>query len=865
MAHKLIVDQLLTPINPLTIVTADGISIVQPDSISTAEFGEKAFGLSCLPSSWTLPFFVISKELLSAHLSTPMSSSDETFVSWVSNVKKAAISLGFKNSDAVIVRSSGCSEGLDERGKFHSVEGVLSDIDKTILNCLAKLALDDELTDHNIPLVVQKLVSPVSAKGHLSNERRCSKENRDWLGEFENIKFISSDCFKIRLRNWRRKLNFAMKLDKPLSCNLKVQISEILKIPSTWAYDSGARIHFEWVWDGKSLYIVQADQDNKCYGIDPVKYYKYRSVNSKDFTPKCLRKVDEAAASRFGKIKNVYTYHKLGLPTTQLYILDNQCVIDEISRNVVSTDLKNDILFLLQSYLVIRMDINTDDPDKRQLLPRTEVRDADTAIKWMVDRVNEVRSLGNTEELVFILHNFIPAVSSAFAYAAPGERIVQIEALWGLPEGLYYNSHDKYVVDTQKRWAKDLNIKDSEKFVLYEKINYKHFFVAPDEKGQWVTQVLKPNYDWRPSIQNSQWVREIAYESRRIVEEVGKSLSIMWFVDVPKAVCDRPIFPWHHELYDPNKTSRAPTERTKTPYDETRVIKTYADISRLETEASKAESRVCRIRIQPCEEALLRDKNTLRKIGEIARKISAVILLEGGVLSHAYYQLIETKAVVEVLHPFGEFDYSQDFNKLVRDNVPANIERGGELVTKARLVGEPLLRALREKLTEEAFEVLDAIDQDSIVSELADVTEVVEAIMTLLKVDKEELLRKQKEKKEKAGGFNNGIVLLKTSNPLPTNKGEESNDSLFENNWQVDKITHKIERWSDKREHTAASELKLKLEIPFVLDNWTAGTSETILDKESGIIVQAKLIGKRIRSTSQLEISIYQARQLKLF
>jgi len=620
MANKLIVAQLLTPLNPLTIVSADGISIIPPGSISTTEFGEKAFGLSCLPPPWTLPFFVISKELLSAHLITPMSSSDQAFNPWAININKAALSLGFKNDDTVIVRSSGCTEGLDERGKFHSVEGDLS------------------------------------AKGHLSNERRCSEENRDWLGEFDNIKVTSSDHFKIRLRNWRSKLNFAKQLDKTLSCNLKVQISEILKIPATWAYDSGARIHFEWVWDGKSIYIVQADQDNKNYGINPTKYYKLRAVNSKEFTPKCLKKVDEAAASRFGKIKNVYTYIKLGLPTTQLYILDNQSVIDELSRNIIFPDLKHDLLYLLQSYLVIRMDINTDDPDKRQLLPRTEVRDADTAIKWMIDRLNERRSTGDTEELVFILHNFIPAVSSAFAYAAPGERIVQIEALWGLPEGLYYNSHDKYVVDTQKRWAKDLDIKDSEQFGVHEKINYKHFFVAPDEKGQWVTQVLQPNYDWRQSIQNSQWVREIAYESRRSAEEVGKSLSIMWFVGVPKTVCDRPIFPWHHEIYDPNKTSRASTERTKTPYDETRVIKTYADISKLEAEASKAESRVCRIRIQPCEEALLRDKNTLKKIGEIARKISAVILLEGGVLSHAYYQLIETKAVVEVLNPFGEFD-----------------------------------------------------------------------------------------------------------------------------------------------------------------------------------------------------------------
>ena len=149
----------------------------------------------------------------------------------------------------------------------------------------------------------------------------------------------------------------------------------------------------------------------------------------------------------------------------------------------------------------------------------------------------------------------------------------------------------------------------------------------------------------------------------------------------------------------------------------------------------------------------------MRLIGELCQKIGAVILLEGGVLSHAYYQLMETNAIVEVLQPFEDFDDTREFNKLVRDKVALNIEQGGEIVSTVKLSGESLLRALREKLIEEAFEVLDSIDQDSIVGELADVAEVVDGILSHISVGKDKLIQRQKQKREKTGGFKNGMKL----------------------------------------------------------------------------------------------------------
>ncbi|HWP95210.1 MAG TPA: hypothetical protein VN426_00010 [Syntrophomonadaceae bacterium] len=110
-----------------------------------------------------------------------------------------------------------------------------------------------DIDKQNIPLVIQKLIIPIAAKGHLSNERRCYEEKRDWLGELEEIsaKTALPDKFEIslgniNLRNWRRKISAEKYTNETLGCNLSSLISEVLKIPATWAYIRNVRLHYEW-------------------------------------------------------------------------------------------------------------------------------------------------------------------------------------------------------------------------------------------------------------------------------------------------------------------------------------------------------------------------------------------------------------------------------------------------------------------------------------------------------------------------------------------------------------------------------------------------------------------------------------------
>lgn len=56
--------QCLKPINKILWVVKSGVETIDAEQICIERVGEKAFGLASLPAKWTLPFFVISDELL---------------------------------------------------------------------------------------------------------------------------------------------------------------------------------------------------------------------------------------------------------------------------------------------------------------------------------------------------------------------------------------------------------------------------------------------------------------------------------------------------------------------------------------------------------------------------------------------------------------------------------------------------------------------------------------------------------------------------------------------------------------------------------------------------------------------------------
>ena len=102
-----------------------------------------------------------------------------------------------------------------------------------------------------------------------------------------------------------------------------------------------------------------------------------------------------------------------------------------------------------------------------------------------------------------------------------------------------------------------------------------------------------------------------------------------------------------------------------------------------------------------------------------------------------------------------------EHNKLVRDKIPEIIRNSGNQCETATLSNLNYIEALREKLVEEANEAAIAKPEE-LAQELADVYEVMDALMAASGIEPEKVREIQKEKRSQRGGFDNRIKLLWT-------------------------------------------------------------------------------------------------------
>lgn len=106
------------------------------------------------------------------------------------------------------------------------------------------------------------------------------------------------------------------------------------------------------------------------------------------------------------------------------------------------------------------------------------------------------------------------------------------------------------------------------------------------------------------------------------------------------------------------------------------------------------------------------------------------------------------------------------YNKLIRDKIPEIIKKNGASPKIFVLNDEQFKSALKEKLIEEAKELLEAKTNDEILNELSDVLQLLESIAlnndtTFLEVEKQ----KEKKKMER-GGFDKKLFLEYVDEPL---------------------------------------------------------------------------------------------------
>ena len=102
-----------------------------------------------------------------------------------------------------------------------------------------------------------------------------------------------------------------------------------------------------------------------------------------------------------------------------------------------------------------------------------------------------------------------------------------------------------------------------------------------------------------------------------------------------------------------------------------------------------------------------------------------------------------------------------EHNKLVRDRIPEIIRTSGNQCETITLSNLDYIKALKQKLVEEAQEAAIAPSEE-LAQELADVMEVMDALMTAAGIEPEKVREIQKEKRSRRGGFDNRIKLLWT-------------------------------------------------------------------------------------------------------
>jgi predicted house-cleaning noncanonical NTP pyrophosphatase (MazG superfamily) len=747
---KATVGRPFVPLRGLTLVDKEGVHKLASTDVQPSRVGWKAFGLASLPTEWVPRFIVIDANSL-----TDLGSTGSLTV----HLANALGEIG-ATTPIVMVRSSGTKETLKHRGRLVSDKCARSEILTTIARLMEEQGGNAEGDVH---WIVEEYVEP-KRQGHLSNERRLSREQRDWVLEVEQQSDRGGYVGSIAVRRWR---DGSVVRGGDLECESEPGISLSLKRVAMWATQLDTRLHFEWVWDGTRVRLVQADAAEAAAGLSP---YEVLPSEVPDIPPQSLlsfKIATEEHYKRYGKLRNARLYRELGYQMPSFYVLDDPGAIASILQGTLSPEIEHDLGELTKRPLIIRTDGAKIPDGQNEMLPRSdgELRTLEEAKNWVSGTFRlaiEERGLQQAE-LCLIAHHFIPSVSSAWARAEPGSRMVRIEALWGIPEGLYWYSHDTFEVDTQEAMLSATASGTELQYPYWKRLRFKGTFVASDANGVWVSQQTRPPYDWRRSVELEQWLFEMAHTTRRVAEFEKKPISLMWFVDNhPNATAHR-VLPWFHSESELGDTPKAaPRRKVRDARDF--KIETLADFTALQASIGEGRS-VERVVVEPRDPTMIRGRRFVEDLADFTAEHGIVIELAGGILSHAYYILQNRGCRVECVDLFGADEDVVEYNKLVRDGVPEIIRGRGERVEVVQLAGDALLLALRQKLVEEAFEALDAKLGDDLVGELSDIEEVVRAIGEVLQLRKGRIEAERKDKKKHRGGFSSGFMLSKTATP----------------------------------------------------------------------------------------------------
>ncbi|MBI2623652.1 MAG: nucleoside triphosphate pyrophosphohydrolase [Candidatus Liptonbacteria bacterium] len=108
------------------------------------------------------------------------------------------------------------------------------------------------------------------------------------------------------------------------------------------------------------------------------------------------------------------------------------------------------------------------------------------------------------------------------------------------------------------------------------------------------------------------------------------------------------------------------------------------------------------------------------------------------------------------------YKFEREYPKLVRDRIPEIEKRQGGESARFRVIqdGEEFFDYLAKKLIEESMELRKSKVHGNFEEELADIFEVLDAILRLKKKTRRGIAAVQKKKRKERGGFKKRVLML---------------------------------------------------------------------------------------------------------
>lgn len=589
-------------------------------------FGLKTFGLSCLPIDWVPRYLVLPIDKFdqwrqSGHRASGFLAKDE--------IQK--IQDYHTNSPEVILRSSSTQEGLNLRGRYKSIVSDTSEVNlsnsiqelyQDFINQEASCTYSDE---NQLAIIIQAYL-PAIKWGHASNERRVTPKKKRWVIETEgpraNHQLIKADQ------------ELPDKLVTRQILSPKDLQEQITNICSYLVDHYSNRQHIEWIVHDNNLHVVQLDFENPTrYGsIRLHSPYREEIESINDGIETSVIVPWRNANHPWYKIDCVRTFVECGLSAPDIFVLEDPQVLEDLRNGILSPELKSDIEQLLQSPIVIRTDVANDKGNFKLLLPRSGTIDnVEDTYEFLTTTSKELfAEFEGKTKFSFLIHHFVFAAKSAFAETTPSEESkVVVNSLFGVPDGLLYNDHDSFQIQSINKGQPKIS----------KKIRYKPNYLQVAENGEWKKLQVPPPYDWKSSLSDEE-ATSVARMAKKIAKHVNKAVTCMFLVGTTRSDHPDSIMPMFFHIVNRSESSKSTDYEVSLKRELVPVtIKSESDISKLRKKLSNGDrNNSIVLNLEP-NINLTRNRHAIAEIAELAVSLNASVHLKGSKLSHIYYIL----------------------------------------------------------------------------------------------------------------------------------------------------------------------------------------------------------------------------------